>query len=48
VEALHELGTLLQAHIRHEENTLFPLIESTLTGAELLSLGAAIERAEAS
>jgi hemerythrin-like domain-containing protein len=48
VEALHELGTLLQAHIRHEENTLFPLIESTLTGEELLSLGAAIERAEAS
>jgi len=42
---LHELGALLQDHIRHEENILFPLIESTLTHDELTRLGAAIERA---
>ena len=44
---LHELGTVLQAHIRHEENILFPLIESTLTSDELDDLGTALERAEA-
>jgi hemerythrin-like domain-containing protein len=47
LRALHELGTLLQSHIRHEENTLFPLIESTLTHDELVALGRRIERAEA-
>jgi hemerythrin-like domain-containing protein len=46
VTALHELGDLLQAHIRHEENILFPLIESTLTHEELVTLGSAIARAE--
>jgi hemerythrin-like domain-containing protein len=44
--ALHELGTCLQAHIRHEENTLFPLIEAALTHGELVALGAALARAE--
>jgi hemerythrin-like domain-containing protein len=34
-EALHELGTRLERHIRHEERVLFPLIESTLPEAEL-------------
>ena len=42
VEALHELGDRLQAHIRHEENVLFPLIEETLPRDELIELGAAI------
>ena len=45
--ALHELGTRLQAHIRHEESTLFPLIEATLTRDELVALGAALAQAEA-
>lgn len=47
VETLRELGGLLRAHIRHEENVLFPLIESTLTPDELAALGAALARAEA-
>ncbi len=46
-EALRELGDRLQAHIRHEENVLFALIERTLPRDELVALGAAIERAEA-
>jgi hemerythrin-like domain-containing protein len=44
---LHELGERLQAHIRHEENTLCPLIEATLSHDELVALGAEIARAEA-
>lgn len=47
LETLHELGDRLHAHIRGEENQLFPLIETTLPSAELDELGAAIERAEA-
>jgi hemerythrin-like domain-containing protein len=47
LEALHELGDRLHAHIRGEENQLFPLIEATLSSAELDELGTAIERAEA-
>ena len=45
--ALHELGDRLQAHIRHEENVLFPLVESALGHDELVALGAAIAAAEA-
>ena len=44
--ALHELGERLKAHIRHEEDVLFPLIERTLPGEELRALGAAIAHAE--
>ena len=44
--ALHELGERLKAHIRHEEDVLFPLIERTLPGEELQALGAAIAHAE--
>lgn len=43
---LHELGERLQSHIRHEEETIFPLIEQTLSSHELQALGAAIEQAE--
>jgi hemerythrin-like domain-containing protein len=39
---LHELGTRLEAHIRHEENVLFPLIEQTLPDDDLAALGAAL------
>jgi hemerythrin-like domain-containing protein len=46
LDALHALGDRLAAHIRHEENVLFPLVESTLAAAELSELGAAIEAAE--
>jgi hemerythrin-like domain-containing protein len=47
LEALHELGTRLQEHIRHEENVLFALVEAALADDELVALGAAIARAEA-
>ena len=46
VEALHELGRRLSAHIRAEENVLFPLVEETLPAGELAALGQAIEAAE--
>jgi hemerythrin-like domain-containing protein len=46
LDELHELGARLRAHIRHEEDVLFPLIEETLPHDELVALGAAIEAAE--
>jgi hemerythrin-like domain-containing protein len=36
---LHELGELLNAHVRHEERTLFPRIEAALDPAALDQLG---------
>jgi hemerythrin-like domain-containing protein len=47
VAELRELGERLEAHIRHEERVLFPMIEEALTEAELERLAAAVERAEA-
>jgi hemerythrin-like domain-containing protein len=44
--SLTELGDLLHAHIRHEEDTLFPLIERTLPRDELVALGESIASAE--
>jgi hemerythrin-like domain-containing protein len=44
--ALKELGDRLHAHIRHEEDVLFPLIERTLPPEELATLGASIAAAE--
>jgi hemerythrin-like domain-containing protein len=46
LENLHALGALLHGHIRHEERTLFPLIEKALSEEELVDLAAAVERAE--
>jgi hemerythrin-like domain-containing protein len=43
---LRELGERLNAHIRHEERVLFPLIEAALPRAELDELATAIEAAE--
>jgi hemerythrin-like domain-containing protein len=43
---LKELGDRLNAHIRHEEDVLFPLIERSLPREELASLGHAIAAAE--
>jgi hemerythrin-like domain-containing protein len=45
--SLHELGTLLDEHVRHEERVLFPLIEQALPASELESLARAMDRAEA-
>jgi hemerythrin-like domain-containing protein len=47
LDALHELGVRLNAHIRHEENVLFPLVEETLAPDALTALGEAIAREEA-
>ena len=41
-ETLRELGDRLHAHIRHEEDVLFGLIEASLSADELTALGAAI------
>jgi hemerythrin-like domain-containing protein len=41
-EALRELGDRLHDHIRHEEDVLFPLIETSLPRDELAALGAAL------
>ncbi len=42
VDELHALGELLNAHVRHEERTLFPRIEAALDPDELTALGAAL------
>ena len=47
LDALHELGTRLHGHIRHEEDVLFGLVEDALAPEELAALGEAIARAEA-
>ena len=44
---LRELGEALAKHIRHEERVLFPLIEATLSEAELAALGQVVAVAEA-
>lgn len=41
-EALHELGAVLEAHVRVEERQLFPLIEQTLPPEALGALAAAL------
>jgi hemerythrin-like domain-containing protein len=46
LEELHELGKRLTAHVRLEEDELFPLIEHTLAPDELIALGAELDRAE--
>lgn len=43
--ALHDLGERLDAHVRHEERTLFPRIEAALTPGELAAVGAALSAA---
>lgn len=42
---LHELGELLEAHVRFEERELFPAIEAGLSADALRELGAELERA---
>ena len=47
VAQLQALGELLEGHIRHEERTLFPLIEEAMTSDEQAVLAATIEAAQA-
>jgi len=46
LEQMQMLGRRPQAHIRHEERAVFPLVVSTLSGAELDELGAALRAAQ--
>jgi len=46
IEALHQLGGLMAAHVRLEERKLFPLIENALPPAQLAALAAALDRAD--
>ena len=43
---LHELGERLNAHVRFEEDELFPLIEQSLDPAALSALGEELDRVE--
>lgn len=45
ISALHELGRLINDHVRLEERKLFPLIEAALPAAELIAVGTALDRA---
>lgn len=45
VEALHELGAELAAHVRLEERQLFPVIEQAMPADELLALARALDQA---
>jgi hemerythrin-like domain-containing protein len=45
LEHLRALGERLNDHIRHEERTLFPLVEAALPDDELVELATAMERA---
>jgi hemerythrin-like domain-containing protein len=46
--AIKGLGERLDAHVRHEERVLFPLIENVLDDGALAALGERIAAAEAS
>jgi hemerythrin-like domain-containing protein len=46
MEALNELGELLNDHVRHEERVLFPMIEERLSAERLEELAQRIDEAE--
>jgi hemerythrin-like domain-containing protein len=46
-KTLHEIGEQLEAHIRLEEQTVFPLVEKSLSQAALTELAARLEVKEA-
>lgn len=45
-ERLHRLGERLDAHVRHEERVLFPLIEEALPDDELARVARGVEEVE--
>jgi hypothetical protein len=45
-ERLHALGARLDAHVRHEERVLFPLIEEALPDDELARVARGVEEVE--
>ena len=46
-ERLHSLGERLDAHVRHEERVLFPLIEEALPDDELARVARGVDEVEA-
>jgi iron-sulfur cluster repair protein YtfE (RIC family) len=46
-ERLHALGERLDAHVRHEERVLFPLIEEALPDDELARVARGVDEVEA-
>jgi hypothetical protein len=46
ISDLHQLGEQLTAHVRLEEDQLFPMIEGILDADSLAALGETIEAAE--
>jgi hemerythrin-like domain-containing protein len=48
LERLHELGDRLEAHVRHEERVLFPLIEQALPDDELSRVARLVDEVESS
>jgi hemerythrin-like domain-containing protein len=45
-ERLHALGQRLDAHVRHEERALFPLIEEALPDDELVRVARGVDEVE--
>jgi hemerythrin-like domain-containing protein len=45
-QRLHALGERLDAHVRHEERVLFPLIEEALPEEELVRVARGVEEVE--
>jgi iron-sulfur cluster repair protein YtfE (RIC family) len=43
---LNDLGRRLEAHVRHEERTLFPMVEQRLADSELVELARSLASAE--
>jgi hypothetical protein len=46
VDAIHEVGARLAAHVRLEERELFPLIERAMPPTDLLAVARTLERLE--
>jgi hemerythrin-like domain-containing protein len=48
LERVHELGDRLEAHVRHEERVLFPMIEQALPDDELARVARGVDEVERS
>jgi iron-sulfur cluster repair protein YtfE (RIC family) len=46
LDRVHELGDRLEAHVRHEERVLFPLIEQALPDDELARVAQRVDEVE--
>jgi hypothetical protein len=48
LDAIHEVGARLAAHVRFEERELFPMIERAMPPTDLVAVARELERAEVS